>query len=77
MDDWFTANEISHECEPRWPRHPEFNPSGAKRADWLLEDGTYVECAGMLQDKDYAKKITLKQHLAKDLGLSLIVVGPN
>ncbi len=76
MDDWFTANEISHECEPRWPRHPEFNPSGAKRADWLLDDGTYVECAGMLQDKDYAKKITLKQHLAKDLGLSLIVVGP-
>jgi hypothetical protein len=76
MDDWFAANEIPHECEPRWPRHPEFNPSGAKRADWLLPDGTYVECAGMLEDKDYAKKIALKRQLASDLGIPLIVVGP-
>ena len=76
IDDWFTANGISHECEPRWPRHPELNPSGAKRADWLLEDGTYVECAGMLERKDYAEKIALKQQLAKAVGIPLIVVGP-
>ena len=76
IDDWFTANSIPHECEPRWPRHHEFNPSGAKRADWLLKDGTYVECAGMLESKDYAEKIAVKQQLAKAVGLPLIVVGP-
>ena len=76
IDDWFTTNGIPHECEPRWPRHPEFNPSGAKRADWLLNDGTYVECAGMLQNKDYAEKIALKQQLAQQLLLPLVVIGP-
>ena len=76
IDDWFTANSVPHECEPRWPRHPELNPSGAKRADWLLPDGTYVECAGMLENKDYAEKIALKQQLARAVGLALIVVGP-
>jgi len=76
IDDWFTANSVPHECEPRWPRHPELNPSGAKRADWLLSDGTYVECAGMLESKDYAEKIALKQQLARAVGLALIVVGP-
>jgi hypothetical protein len=76
IDDWFTANGIPHECEPRWPPHPELNPSGSKRADWLLPDGTYVECAGMLERKDYADKIALKQQLAKTVGVPLIVVGP-
>jgi hypothetical protein len=76
IDDWFTASGISHQCEPRWPRHPDLNPSGAKRADWLLQDGTYVECAGMLESKDYAGKIALKQRLARTLGIPLIVVAP-
>jgi len=76
IDDWFTANSIAHECEPKWPHHPQFNPSGAKRADWLLEDGTYVECAGMLESKDYAEKIAIKQQLATTLQVPLIVVGP-
>jgi hypothetical protein len=76
IDDWFTANSVPHECEPKWPRHPQLNPSGAKRADWLLPDGTYVECAGMLESKDYAEKIALKQQLARAVGLTLIVVGP-
>jgi hypothetical protein len=76
IDDWLTINSIPHECEPRWPRHPALNPSGSKRGDWLLADGTYVECAGMLESKDYAAKIAMKQELAKVLGLSLIVVGP-
>jgi hypothetical protein len=76
IDDWFTANSVPHEREPWWPRHAELNPSGAKRADWLLSDGTYVECAGMLESKDYAEKIALKQQLARAVGLALIVVGP-
>ena len=76
IDDWFTANEIPHECEPSWPPHPVLNPSGAKRADWRLLDGTYVECAGMLESKDYADKIALKQKLAKTVGIPLVVVAP-
>jgi hypothetical protein len=76
MDDWFTANKLAHECEPRWPRHERFNPSAAKRADWLLPDGTYVECAGMMESKEYAQKIAEKQQLAKALGIPLIVVAP-
>jgi hypothetical protein len=76
IDDWFAANAIPHEPEPRWPRHDALNPSGAKRADWRLQDGTYVECAGMLESKDYAGKIAQKQQLARVLGIPLIVVGP-
>lgn len=40
IDDWLARNSIDHECEPRWPRHPEFNPSGLKRADWLPKERT-------------------------------------
>ena len=76
IDDWFTAHGLAHECEPNWPRHETLNPTGAKRADWLLPDGTYVECAGMLESEEYAKKIALKQQLAKAVGIPLIVVAP-
>jgi hypothetical protein len=76
IDDWFTANGVLHECEPKWPPHSVLNPSGAKRADWLLPDGTYVECAGMLESKNYADKIALKQQLAETVGIPLIVVAP-
>jgi hypothetical protein len=76
MDDWFSANNIAHQTEPRWPRHPELNPSGLKRADWVLEDGTFVECAGMLETEEYAHKITQKRLLAEVFAITLIVVGP-
>jgi hypothetical protein len=76
MDDWFTSNGLPHQCEPSWPRHESLNPNGAKRADWLLPDGTYVECAGMLESKDYAQKIALKRQLANAVGIPLIVVAP-
>jgi hypothetical protein len=76
IDDWFSHHEVAHECEPRWPRHHELNPSGQKRADWLLDDGTFVECAGMLESEAYADKIIQKRRLAMALGIPLIVVGP-
>ncbi len=76
IDDWFTRHGVAHECEPRWPHHPLLNPSGRKRADWLLGDGTYVECAGMLEQPDYATKIAHKRELARLLGIPLFVVGP-
>lgn len=76
IDDWLSSKSIAHECEPYWPAHAELNPSGRKRADWLLADGTYVECAGMLEQKDYAEKIALKRQMAKQLGIRLLVIGP-
>jgi hypothetical protein len=47
-----------------------------KRADWLLSDGTYVECAGMMENENYAAKIMQKQQLASILGIPLIIVAP-
>jgi hypothetical protein len=76
IDDWLTSHDVAHECEPYWPAHPVLNPSGRKRADWLLADGTYVECAGMLDQPDYAAKIAIKRDLASEFGIRLVVVGP-
>jgi hypothetical protein len=76
IDDWFSSHGIAHECEPYWPPHPLLNPSGRKRADWLLDDGTYVECAGMMEEPDYAIKIAHKRELAHLLNIPLYVIGP-
>ncbi len=76
VDDWFARNNIIHTCEPKWPRHDEMNPSGLKRADWLLADGTFVECAGMMESREYARKIAQKHQLALACGISLIIVAP-
>ena len=76
IDDWLTSRGIAHECEPYWPRHPELNPSGRKRADWILPDGSYVECAGLMEKPDYVTKIGHKRELARVLGIPLLIVGP-
>jgi hypothetical protein len=47
-----------------------------KKADWVLADGTYVECAGMLGIKEYASKIALKRELADASEIPLVVIGP-
>ena len=41
-----------------------------------MQDGTYVECAGMIEDPDYTIKIGQKRELARVLGIPLIIVGP-
>lgn len=75
IDDWFHRHGVVHEPEPLWPRHETLNPSGRKRADWRLVDGTFVGCAGLLTDRDYARKIEAKRLLAECHGIPLIVVG--
>ncbi len=77
IDDWLTANGISHECEPSWPAHATLNPSGRHRADWRLASGAFVECAGMLEQASYREKILRKQQLARELGIPLYVVAPS
>jgi hypothetical protein len=76
IDDWFRRNGISHQREPAWPRHPVLNPSGRKRADWLLNDGSFVECAGLMEQENYASNIEQKRELARITGITLHVLSP-
>lgn len=75
IDDWFSQSGLRHECEPQWPTHPIYNPSGKKRADWLLPSGSFVECVGMMSDNGYAAKIKEKQQLAAEIGIKLYLVS--
>jgi hypothetical protein len=76
VDDALSALGIEHHLEPLWPWHPELNPNGLRRADWVLGDGTYVEAAGMLDDEDYRRKLAAKVDLAQEQGIPLIIVRP-
>ncbi len=77
VDDFFSSSRIGHECEPGWPQHPTLNPYGARRADWRLPDGTYVEAAGLMDDPAYAEKMSQKRVLAEQVGVRLVVVMPS
>lgn len=77
VDDWLYANGVGHEVEPAWPRHSTLNASGRLRADWRLQDGTYVEAAGMMGRPDYAAKIGRKVDLAAATGIRLVVIEPS
>lgn len=76
VDDFLSSRGIAHDREPHWPRHPQWNPSGQRRADWRLADGTMVEAAGMLGERVYAAKMADKRKLADALGIRLLVVTP-
>lgn len=76
IDDYMTSHGIEHEHEPKWPAHPKHNPSGARRADWRLRDGTMVEAAGMMAVSEYAAKMKSKKALAKSLGINLLIITP-
>jgi hypothetical protein len=75
IDDWLHRHGITHEIEPKWPRHDEYNPNGRLRGDWSLPDGTIVEYAGLNHDA-YLAKIEKKRLLAKATGTQLLVVLP-
>lgn len=75
IDDFLHLNGIEHSKEVEYPHHPELNPTRL-RADWLLEDGTYVEAFGMAGVASYREKMTRKNALAAALGLRLISIEP-
>ncbi len=77
IDDWFSNNGVVHVNEPYWPKHPTLNPSGRKRADWRLQSGAYVECAGMMKSEMYYWKMHEKVTLAHALEIRLYVVEPS
>lgn len=74
VDDFLSAHGIAHEHEPSWPHDDDLNPSGRRRADWRLDDGTYVEYAGLMTEANYARKMLEKQQLAAKTGVPLIVL---
>lgn len=76
VEDFFIRMGTHHETEPDYPYHRELNPFGY-RADWLLDDGTLVEAAGMMAMDSYRLKIEKKAQLAQELGLGMIVILPS
>ena len=76
VERYLIAHGIEHEVEPSYPDHPTLNPSGRKRADWLIGE-VWVEYAGMMSVDDYAKKMGDKVELAQKMGLNLLVLTPD
>jgi hypothetical protein len=68
-----SAHDIRHELEPPYPYDRVLNVNGL-RADWLLADGTFVEASGMTTDVTYQAKIERKRHLARQVGINLVIV---
>lgn len=69
IDDFLYENNIKHEKEP-------YYPEGNYRADFLV-DGIFIEYFGLKGNKDYDKKIKLKQKLCKEHNIKLISIYPN
>lgn len=76
VDDFLDAAGLTHDLEPEWPWHAHLNPSGRRRADWRLADGTLIEAAGLMDDASYAAKMAEKIELAATLGIRLVVITP-
>jgi hypothetical protein len=75
IDDWLSEHGIPHEREPMYPYHPNHNPNGRKRADWLVGD-TYIEYFGLHGNSEYDSRSQQKFLMARSEGLKLIPVYP-
>jgi hypothetical protein len=67
---------IAHDKEPKYPKHPELNPNGLLRGDWLV-NGYLMELAGYPDDSKYMKRMGQKQELAVLAGLDFVVLMPS
>lgn len=72
MCDFLHQHGIEHDREPPYPRDPDYNPSGLRRADWKLNDGTFVEFWGMTTNPQCAAKTVEKRQLAQRHRIRLI-----
>lgn len=77
VDDFLHHHEIVHELEPHYPHDPVLNPNTRKRADWLLEDGTYVEMWGLEGDAAYDDRTEEKLAISQQHEISLVGIRPN
>lgn len=75
IDDFLSAHDVEHVPEPDYPWHATLNPSGTRRADWLLPGRTVVEAAG-LSDHAYSSRLAEKQTLAHLAGFTVITILP-
>lgn len=76
VDNWLHSHGIAHECEPDYPRDKMLNASGRRRADWRLEDGTFIEYAGLIGNRSYDVKLAEKLRLADLHNIEVIVLRP-
>ncbi|WP_153392702.1 hypothetical protein [Ornithinicoccus halotolerans] len=70
--DFLHQHGIDHDREPRYPTDTELNPTGQRRGDWLLPDGTYVELWGMPDNPTYAARMDVKRRLAARHNLTVL-----
>lgn len=74
IDDFMHEHGIAHKREPQYPSHPEYNPNGMKKADWLINGEIFVEYWGMEGTKigNYEENMAKKKKLAKENNIPLI-----
>lgn len=76
IDNWLFDRGFEHEREPQYPIHEDLNPSGRRRADWMVGD-YFIEYFGLAGDPIYDKKTDEKILLAANSGITLITLYPN
>lgn len=76
IDNWLHAHGVTHDREPKYPAHPQYNPRGRRRADWRVGD-TYVEYFGLVGDSEYDAKIDEKIALAYASGIPIVSLYPH
>ncbi|QPM68201.1 hypothetical protein [Atribacter laminatus] len=75
IDNWLTNHKIKHEREPFYPKHFIYNPSGKRRADWII-NGKYIEYFGLSGDKIYDRKVEEKLLLLAENKIDYIAIYP-
>lgn len=73
IDDWLYDNKIPHSREPKYPVHPELNPNGRLRGDWLVGD-VVIEYFGLAGEENYDVRVQRKLDLAQAFGFELIPI---
>lgn len=76
VDNWFFENKIISIKEPIYPKHPIYNKSGKRRADWKVGD-YFIEYFGLNGEEAYDKKTKEKLLLVNSLNLKLISIFPS
>ncbi|HUW14057.1 MAG TPA: hypothetical protein VM537_30310, partial [Anaerolineae bacterium] len=75
IDNWLSANHLSHQREPQYAPHPTLNASGRRRADWKVGD-TFIEYFGLVGDVDYERKMDEKMMLSAKLQIDMVAIYP-
>ena len=76
IDNWLSANNLSHEREPKYPSHPTLNASGRRRADWKV-GATFIEYFGLVGDAGYDTKMDEKIMLSTQAGIDMVGIYPS